>query len=75
MAARRRAAAPRYVSKPGAHGTLYRFRIVYRDLDDPGFPESDWLAWAYDAEHAEDKFYDSEDAWGWKIVSISRVRE
>lgn len=71
MAARRRS-SPKYVSKPGLHGTLYRFKIVYRD-DDPGFGEADWFTWAYSAEHAEEKFYESDDE-GWRIVSTSKVK-
>ena len=74
-ARRRRAAAPRYVTKPGRHGTLYRFKIIYRSDHDPGFGQDEWFTWAYDVEHAEDKFYESDDDGWWRIVSTSKVRE
>lgn len=74
MAARRRS-SPRYVSKRGLHGTLYRFKIIYRDRVDAGSSDFDTYVWAYDAEHAEDKFFDSPDDDGWEIVLLSKVKE
>lgn len=70
----RRRSTVRYQSKPGKHGTLYRFRIKYRDRFDPGSPDFDTFTWAYDQSHAEDRFLDSDDD-GWKIISIDKVRE
>jgi len=64
----------RYQSKPGAHGTLYRYRVTYRDKHDKGFGTTDQLMWAYNPEHVEMKFYETDDQ-GWEIVSIQRVRE
>lgn len=63
-----------FVSKPGKHGTLYQYLLRYKDKDDPASPTFDWKTWAYDSEHALDKFYDSDDE-GWKIVSWERVKD
>jgi len=64
-----------YRSKPGKHGTLWLYRIVYRD-DDLGSPTFSWNTWAYDEDHALEKWYGSDDDTGWKIVSgPTRVRE
>lgn len=61
------------LSKPGRHGTLYRFRIVYKQRGDDACPEFTWSTWAYDVEHAADRFNaDDDDAW--EIVSVERVR-
>lgn len=62
------------ISKPGKHGTLYLFRITYRDAGDRyAFPIPCHL-WAYDIEHAEDRFNDSDDD-GWVIMDIAHARE
>ena len=74
MAAAKRRSTIRYQTKQGRYGTLYRFRIVYRDQHDPASPDFDWYTWAYDPNHAEDNFLDSDDE-GWRILSINRVRE
>lgn len=63
-----------YVTKPGRHGTLYLYKIVYRDRGDPTFGQDTIRLWAYDKEHAEERFYDDPDE-TWTIVSIKRVRE
>ena len=73
MASRRRSSLPPFQTKKGAHGTLYRFRIRYRDEGDEGFPDMDWYTWAYNQDHAEERFFDIDE--GWRIVSIERVRE
>ena len=41
--------------KPGRHGTLYRYRISY-SVGDPGCLPMSWHCWAYDAQHAQDKW-------------------
>ena len=66
----------RYRSKPGKHGTLWLYRITYRD-DSPGSPTFSGAWWAYDEAHALERFHDSDDGdTGWKIVSgPSRVPE
>jgi hypothetical protein len=61
------------VSKPGQHGTLYRYVITYTDKSDPGFGEMTWHAWAYNLEHAEEKFFDQDE--GFSIVNIRRLQE
>lgn len=62
-----------FLKKPGKHGTLYRFAIPYWTGDN----HSDaWLCWAYDAEHAIEKFEDSDDGEGWEVAGEPRkVRE
>jgi hypothetical protein len=67
-----RTTARRFESKRGEHGTLYLFRVSYRDLD-PACPEFSWSTWAYDADHAVEKFSDDGDD-GWKILSVRKVR-
>ncbi len=62
------------LKKAGKHGTLYLFRFVYTDIDDSCCPDFDCSLWAYDREHAEDRFFDGPDADGWRIVSCARVR-
>lgn len=64
------------VSKPGPHGTLYRYSIVYTDQGDPGFGEATWNTWAYDSQHAVDRFYESpEGDTGWVALRIARQQE
>ncbi len=70
--------ASKPLTKPGAHGTLYRYAIVYTDKYDDCCPHDTWHCWAYSLEHAEEKFYDrSVDQWGdgWRIVSLARVSD
>ena len=62
------------VTKPGEHGTLYRYVVTYTDRSDPGCPEMTWHCWAYNLEHAEDKFYSSDDD-GWSIINLRRLLE
>src|SRR5262245_22887872 len=66
--------APKFTSKPGKHGTLYKYQIEYTDKSDPGAPIFEWNTFAYSIDHAADKFYDSDDT-GWTILSIARVQE
>lgn len=64
----------RFVSKPGRDGTLYLFRVEYTDQHDPAFGKDVIRLWAYDTNHAEERFVESEDADGWKVLSVERVR-
>lgn len=48
-------------TKQGEHGTLYRYRMKYRDPNDPGFPESVWSCWAYNTIHAWELFHETAD--------------
>lgn len=61
-------------TKQGKYGTLYLFEISYRDRFDP-FNTGTSRYWAYDSEHAVEKFYDSEDSDGWEATSFKRVPE
>lgn len=70
----RRPMRERFASKPGRHGTLYLFRITYDAPRDLGFGKDSIRLWAYDAEHAEMRFVESdEDGW-WRVLSVERVR-
>lgn len=44
------------LTKPGKHGTLYRYRIAYEI--DPGVWFT-WSTWAYDADHAVDRWLET----------------
>lgn len=60
-------------TKPGLFGTLYLYRITYTD-DSPepsGFGEATCEVWAYNAEHAREKFFDTDDE-GWRILAITK---
>lgn len=61
-------------AKPGAHGTLYLYAVPYQDGSDRDSCGTSRL-WAYDAEHAAERFYDTDDT-GWRVNgAITRVRE
>jgi hypothetical protein len=64
-----------FVTKPGTYGTLYRYIVTYTDRGDVACPEFTQGVWAYNLEHAEDKFFDGEDSEGWKILSIRRLHD
>ena len=64
--------ASKYLTKPGAYGTLYRYRYSYQDIDGDG-PVWKCQGWYYSAEHVRDAFYSSETSDGWEIKSIERV--
>lgn len=69
--ARGRGAGRRSITKPGRHGTLYLYRIVYQDF--PG-PVLDVHFWAYSREHAEERFWGPGEDLDWEILSIERCR-
>jgi hypothetical protein len=74
---RRAAESPRAgnpTTKPGKHGTLYLYQIEYKD-DSPESPQFSTRLWAYNLEHAEERFYEGLDSEGWRIISIARVPE
>jgi hypothetical protein len=62
-----------HITKPGKHGTLYLYEIRYRDGGDGHF-EATCRCYAYDAEHAQEKFLGGPDADGWEILGVKRVR-
>ena len=60
------------LTKPGKHGTLYHFVLTYGDDIDPSFGPMTWKTWAYDSEHALDKFYDSNDGDSFRVQKWRR---
>lgn len=62
------------MEKQGRHGTLYHFTIEYTDECDSGFGTAHWRTWAYDQEHAIDRFFEGPDE-GWKPVRIARTQD
>src|SRR5262249_52394105 len=63
-----------YVTKRGAHGTLYKFAIDYKDRIDPGFGTARVNYWAYDMGHAQDRFWETQDeSESWVPVRIAKV--
>jgi hypothetical protein len=64
---------PTFVTKPGKHGTLYRYVITYTDRTGDGFGEHTWCTWAYNLDHAEERFYANDE--GFSIVNLRRLHE
>jgi hypothetical protein len=65
------------LTKPGRHGTLHLYSVKYSCKLDPGFPPSAWSTWAYNREHAEDRFQESceaSDDLDWEVLSVERVK-
>lgn len=60
-------------TKPGQYGPLYLYQIAYTDPSDDGCGEHTERLWAYNTEHALDRFYGSVDSDGWKALKICRV--
>ena len=60
-------------TKPGQHGTLYLYEITYTDPSDDCIGELKQRMWAYNIEHALDRFYSAIDADGWKALHVARV--
>ena len=60
-------------TRPGKFGTLYLYELTYTDTSDSGMGELTCRLWAYNLEHAEDKFYGAPDADGWTLLSAARV--
>ncbi len=60
-------------TKPGKYGTLYLYELDYTCPLDAGFGIHPWQTYAYDSEHAEEKFMDGDE--GFRIVDgPNRVR-
>ena len=51
-----------------------RFLVTYRDTHDPD-NGGVWRCFAYDADHAREKFWDEPDVDGWHIVNVDRPRD
>ena len=67
----------RYRTKVGKYGTLYRYRIGFRDPD-PTCEVFYVRYWAYDRDHAIERFYEGPEGDAWseaEIVSVERVRD
>jgi hypothetical protein len=66
------------MTKEGAHGTLTLYRIHHHDKFDPSFSETSRF-WAYDQDHALDKFlnsfYDEGEADSTVVTKIEKVYE
>lgn len=60
------------LTKPGRHGTLYLYEVAYRDGGAGEFSAT-WRCYAYDAEHAQEKFLEGPDADGWEMLGAKRV--
>lgn len=60
----------KYETKKGRFGTLYRFVITYTDAYDRGFGEARTQVWAYDAEGAEEQFWENGD--GYRILKVAK---
>lgn len=63
----------RPVTKPGAHGTLYLYSITYTDTCDDAIGELTQRTWAYNIDHAVERFYGAVDADGWTALRVARV--
>lgn len=59
------------LTKPGQHGTLYRFAVIYTDGD---FSDT-WHTWAYDSEHALERFFEGPDGEGWTPLRWARLTD
>lgn len=64
------------ITRPGKYGRLYLYRVTYEDSPvlpgEVGYRDA-YRTWAYDSEHAEQKFLSGPDADGWRIIAIERV--
>jgi hypothetical protein len=58
-------------TKKGKHGTLYLYEIKY-DID-PGVPHS-WFTYAYNEEHAIEKWDESNVDEGFRFMSVGRAK-
>jgi hypothetical protein len=60
-----------HTTKPGKHGTLFLYRIEYKDPIDSGFPVTVSYMYAYNEEHVYDRWAESEE--GFEILSVKRT--
>lgn len=59
-------------TKPGKYGTLHLYRITYHDSIDPCFGSDASRVWAYNEEHAREKFLDSSYGQGFETFVIAK---
>ena len=65
----RRSTGGAYRTKAGEHGTLYLWRIPWRDRDPSCHASGSVSAWAYDSEHAIEEAIGNLDGNGWEYES------
>jgi|GEM_PF-3265334 len=61
------------IEKQGEYGTLRLYAVAYRDECDAD-NAGEVSLWAYSSEHATERFYDSADAEGWRVLKVARRR-
>lgn len=54
---------------------LHRYVVHYTDASDNGCPTFQWRCRAYNTEHVEMKFFDSDNDNEWRILKIEREKE
>lgn len=52
---------------------MKRFRVHYRDGNDPAAPEFDTVMRGHDREHVENKFIESNDGDSWEITKVEQI--
>jgi hypothetical protein len=62
----------KYQTKPGKEGTLFLFRVAYKDRNDETFGVDVTCVWRYSIEHVYDAW--NADGDSFEIVSISKVK-
>lgn len=60
-------------SKPGKHGTLYKYTVRWHDQEDPDAPTERAFVWAYNESHAVEKVTESLYDQGWPRIDILKV--
>lgn len=62
------------ITRQGKYGTLYLYAVKYTCTAYPqGFGESVWRCWAYNMDHAVDKFEESSVDEGCRVLRVARV--
>jgi hypothetical protein len=64
----RAARRPLTPGRPGKHGTLYLWRFRYTP-DAQMCAGEDWTCWAYDEDHARERWTDTDEDGGWLLLS------
>lgn len=60
-------------TRQAQYGTQYLYEVTYTDPSDECIGEQTQRLWAYNIEHALDRFYGAIDADGWKALRVARV--
>lgn len=69
-----RRSSPKYETKKGEHGTLYLYKIEYRDKDDPASPVFTMRKYAYDDRHIIHWSIEELQSEDWKMVRFAKVQ-